>query len=108
MAIPSRSGLRAVLGVIAAIVLLLLVGHVGRPGSERLTPPSSVASSLGRFGSPGPFADAVEFSQPISGLAVTREAVWVAIGTTIARLDPRTLRATATLQVSSVVAGISV
>jgi hypothetical protein len=44
----------------------------------------------------------VEFAQPISGLAVTPTAVWVAHGTTIERLDPRTLLVTASLQVAPI------
>ncbi len=98
MAEPWRTRLRTGLAAIAAVGLLVVAGRLWQPGSERLAPPGDEASAL-----PQPLRGGVEFAQPISGLAVTPTAVWVALGTTIVRLDPHTLRATARLRVSAVV-----
>src|SRR6266496_5114787 len=101
MAGPSRSGLRTALGVVAAIGLLVVVGRLWQSGLQRSALPSvDVHAAPLRLGS------GVEFAQPIDGLAVTPTAVWVALGTTIVRLDLRTLRATASLDVTAVVADI--
>jgi streptogramin lyase len=105
MAGPSGSRLRAGLGIVGAIGLLLLAGRLWQPGPDRLAPPSGLPPWDGGepFGPSRPLPSGVEFGQPISGLAVTPAAVWVAYGTTIARLDPHSLRATASLQVTTVV-----
>ena len=101
---PSRGWLRAAAAVLAAIGLLLAAGHLWQPGLDRpATSPAGVPQPPAEqpTGPPWPLPDGVEFAQPISGLAVTPAAVWIAYGTTVARLDPRSLRATASLQVTA-------
>lgn len=107
MAGPSHSGRRVGLGIVAAIGLLLLVGRLWQPGLNQLAPPSSVAPLLGGVSaSAWPFPGGVEFDQPISGLAVTPAAVWIARGAAITGLDPHSLRVTATLRVGEVASDV--
>src|SRR5512132_4390069 len=103
MAGPLRNRLGAGLGlaVVLAVVigLLFLAGRSWQPGQERSAPSRGFASldaSLDDMSAPPRLLrNGVEFAKPISGLAVTPAAVSVAYGTMIARLDPRTLRTTA-------------
>jgi hypothetical protein len=88
--------------VLAAIGLLVVAGRlwsaVVRPPAT--SPDGAVMAPLRSVPS------GVEFAQPITGLAVTPTAVWVAHGTTIERLDPHTLRVTASLGVGSIATDI--
>jgi hypothetical protein len=95
---PPRRGLLSGLTVLAAIGVLAVIGRLWSAG---LAPPSAGLAAPGGEGlaTSRPVPGGVEFGQPVNGLAVTRAAVWIAHGTTIERLDPRTLRATATVRV---------
>jgi hypothetical protein len=97
---PPRRGFRSGLTVLAAIGLLAVIGRLWSPG---LAPP--MASPGGEvLGTARPLPGGIEYAQPISALAVTPAAVWIAHGTTIERLDPRTLVATASLRVPGILA----
>lgn len=97
---PSRNGFRAGLGVLAAIGVLLVVG--------RLSPVARQASSPLDGDEPAapPRGGGVEFDQPVSGLVANGAAVWVAHGTTVERLDPRTLRVTATTELPAIATAV--
>jgi hypothetical protein len=108
MAGPSSSGPRAGVLVLAGVGLLLVVGRLWGHGLEQPALPARVSPSVdGQVFAPvRPLPDGLDFAQPINGLAVTSAAVWVAYGTTIARLDPHTLRVTASLQVTAAMTGV--
>jgi hypothetical protein len=102
MARSPRARLRAILGVLAALGLLL----VGRLQPARLGSSATTTSSsqpLARpVGASPPTTQPLgvrhlAFHEGIGGLAATRGAVWVAHGTTISRVDPQTLQETATV-----------
>jgi hypothetical protein len=94
---PARRGLRTGLTVLAAIGLLAVIGRLWSAG---LVPPTASPGGAA-IATVRPLPAGIEFAQPISALAVTRAAVWIAHGTTIERMDPRTLRVTGSLQVPS-------
>ncbi len=87
---PSRTGLRAGLGVLAAIGLLLVAGRLSAPAPQ---PDAGVGAAPQQL-----LGGGVDFTEPISGLVANRAALWVGHDTTIERLDPRTLRVTATVE----------
>src|SRR6266508_5974036 len=88
----SHTRLRVGLGILAAVVMLLVVGRLASPGSAPpLQPGSSVPAAPQRL------SNGVDFNEAISGLVANRAALWVGHDTTIERLDPRTLRVTATV-----------
>jgi hypothetical protein len=103
---PQR--VRATLGVLVALGLLLLVGRLWTPHpkpapanptsavtvSSIVTTATAAAPSTSQAPATQPRA---RFDEPIAALAVTPGAVWVAHGQTISRVDPHTLRPTATV-----------
>ncbi len=99
---PPRSRLWYGLIVLAAVGLLAVAGHLLSAGLR----PTATPLDGQVMAPPRPARSGVEFAQPITGLAVTSTAVWVAHGTTIERLDPHTLRVTASLGVASIASDI--
>jgi hypothetical protein len=73
-------------------VMLLVVGRLAPLGSAPpLQPGGGVPAAPQRLG------NGVDFNEAISGLVANRAALWVGHDTTVERLDPRTLRVTATV-----------
>jgi hypothetical protein len=89
---PSHRRLLAWLGVLAAILVLLVAGRLAPVERQMPAPAAPDVRPL-----PQPQGGRVDFNEPISGLVANRAALWVSHDTTIERLDPRTLRVTATL-----------
>jgi DNA-binding beta-propeller fold protein YncE len=88
----SRTRLRVGLGVLAAVGMLLVVGRLAPPGSAPSPrPEGDGAAAPQRLGS------GVDFNEAISGLVADRATLWVSHDTTVDRLDPRSLRVTATV-----------
>jgi len=89
--------------VLAVLGLLLLVGRLpsARLGSSSTTTSSTQPQAQAVATSPPTTQPLgirhLAFPEGIGGLAATRGAVWVAHGTTISRVDPQTLQATATV-----------
>jgi hypothetical protein len=105
---PQR--VRTTLGVLVALGLLLLVGRLWTPHPKPApaNPTSTVtsivttATTTATAAAPSTSEAAAtqpraRFDEPIAALAVTPGAVWVAHGQTISRVDPHTLRPTATV-----------
>jgi DNA-binding beta-propeller fold protein YncE len=93
---PSQRRFQAGLAVLGALLVLLVAGRLA-PVQRQPPPEGEVrAPSQQRRGG-------VEFNEPISGLVAGRAALWVAHDTTVDRLDPRTLRVTATVELPPVV-----
>jgi DNA-binding beta-propeller fold protein YncE len=101
----SAPPLRAILGVLAGVALLLLVGRLTTP---QLAPhaataptgqPPALSSSTTRpeLHIEQGIVGRVVFPDTITGLAVTPGAVWAAHGQAISRVDPTSLRPTATV-----------
>lgn len=102
---PQR--VRTTLSVLVALGLLLLVGRLWTPHPKpapanptSLTVPPIVTTAAAATPSTSE-APATKpragFAEPIAALAVTPGALWVAHGKTISRVDPHTLRPTATV-----------
>jgi DNA-binding beta-propeller fold protein YncE len=96
---PPHRRLQAGLGVLAALLVLLVAGRLAPV--ERQPPPLPAEGDLPA--SPQQRRGGVDFNEPISGLAASRAALWVSHDTTVDRLDPRTLRVTATVALPPVV-----
>jgi hypothetical protein len=90
---PSHQRFRAGLGVLAAIVVLLVAGRLAPVERQ---PPAPADGDV--RASPQQRRAGVDFNQPISGLVADRAALWIGHDATVDRLDPRTLRVTATVQ----------
>lgn len=102
MAGSPRARLGAIVGVLAALGLLLLVGRLpygrlGSPGTTSSTPPQTQPVATSPATTPPLGIRHPAFYEGISGLAATGGAVWVAHGSTTSRMDPQTLQETATV-----------
>ncbi len=95
---PSHLPLRAGLGVLAAIVVLLVAGRLAPVEPQ---PPAPADGDV--RASPQQRRGGADFNEPISGLVANRAALWVGHDTTVERLDPRTLRVTATVALPPIV-----
>jgi hypothetical protein len=95
---PSHRRVRAGLGVLAAVVVLLVAGRLAPVERQPPTPADGDVRAP-----PQQRRGGADFNEPISGLVANRAALWVGHDTTIERLDPRTLRVTATVELPSVV-----
>jgi len=96
---------RTLLGVLVALGLLVVVGRLQaphpKPASTTTTPTVAAANptvaSQPVTSQPVTSQPTPRFAEAIGGLAVTPGAVWVVHGQTITRVDPHTLRPTATV-----------
>jgi DNA-binding beta-propeller fold protein YncE len=85
-------------GVLVALGLLVLVGRLQAPHPKPVASTLTITTPTAATANPTiPGRRSLRFAEPIGGLAVTPGAVWVAHGQTISRLDPHTLRPTATV-----------
>ena len=103
MRTPSRSLLVTVVGVVAVLAGLLVVGRVssGRPQPSASSTTSTVASPA-RVDHPTTTMGSavlarISFGEPVDGVAASRQAIWVAHGGRLSRVDPRSRRVTATV-----------
>ena len=95
---PSHRRFRAGLGVLAALLVLLVAGHLA-PVERQPPVPADGDVRATRQQRPG----GVDFNEPVSGLVASRAALWVGHDTTVERLDPRTLRVTATVELPPII-----
>jgi len=100
MARRSRGLLAGAIGVAAALGLLVVVGRLSS-GSLRPSGPPATTATLPALVDhpsstvPSPVVARIRFRQPVTGVAVSRDAVWVAHGCGISRVDPTTNRVVA-------------
>jgi virginiamycin B lyase len=102
MRTPSRSLLVTVVGVVTVLAALLVVGvSSGRllpsasPTTSTVALPAGVNHPTTTMGSP--VLARISFGEPVDGVAVSRQAIWVAHGGRLSRVDPRSRRVTATV-----------
>jgi len=97
MARRSRSVLVNVIGVAALVAVLVVAGRLTsgnlRPPATTATLPALVVHPTSTV--PSPVVARIRFRQPVNGVAVGPDAVWVAHGCAISRVDPRTNRVVA-------------
>jgi sugar lactone lactonase YvrE len=105
----SRTTVVATLGVVAALVALLVAGRVTGGGLRRAG--ERAAAATARRSGPGlPLVGRVALGHPVDGVAVADDGgVWVVHHGRLSRVDPRTLRITASAKerrpVTAVAAG---
>jgi len=97
MARPSRSLLLNAVGVAVLFAVLVVAGRLT---SGTLRPPATTASVPVILDHPTPTVPSpvvarIRFRQPVTGVAVGPDAVWVAHGCAISRVDPMTNRVVA-------------
>jgi hypothetical protein len=90
---PSHRRFRAGLGVLVALLVLLFAGRLAPVERQPVVPADGDVRATRQQRRGG-----VDFNEPISGLVANRAALWVGHDTTVERLDPRTLRVTATVE----------
>jgi hypothetical protein len=90
---PSHRRFRAGLGVLVALLVLLFAGRLTPVERQPVVPADGDVRATRQQRRGG-----VDFNEPISGLVANRAALWVGHDTTVERLDPRTLRVTATVE----------
>jgi|GEM_PF-3802302 len=100
MARRSRGLLVGAIGVAAVLGALVVVGRLSS-GSLRPSGPPATTATLPALVDhpsstvPSPVVARIRFRQPVTGVAVGRDAVWVAHGCGISRVDPTTNRVVA-------------
>jgi virginiamycin B lyase len=100
---PSRSLLVAIVGVVMVLAALLVVGRVSSGRLDR--PASSTTTTIASLPeadhptttAPSPVVARISFGEPVDGVAASPQALWVAHGGMLGRVDPRTRRVTATV-----------
>ena len=90
---PSHRRFRAGLGVLVALLVLLFAGRLAPVERQPVVAADGDVRATRQQRRGG-----VDFNEPISGLVANRAALWVGHDTTVQRLDPRTLRVTATVE----------
>jgi hypothetical protein len=104
----SRTTVVATLGVVAALAALLVAGRVTGGGLRRAGEPA--AAAVGGSGAGLPLVGRVALGHPVDGVAVADDGgVWIVHHGRLSRVDPWTLRITASVQerrpVTAVAAG---
>jgi hypothetical protein len=105
----SRTTVVATLGMVAALAALLVAGWVTGGGLRRSGAPAT-AAAVGRSGPALPPVGRLALGHPVDGVAVADDGgVWVVHHRRLSRVDPWTLRITASVQerrpVTAVAAG---
>jgi hypothetical protein len=116
MRTPSRSVQVTVVGVATVLAALLVVGRVS---SGRLRPPAPAITTTTTTVAlpaeadhptttvPSPVVARISFGAPVDGVAASPQAIWVAHGGALSRVDPRTRRVTATVPGARPVVAVS-
>jgi sugar lactone lactonase YvrE len=109
MSRASRTTVVATLGVVAALAALLVAGRVTGGGLRRAGEPAA-AAAVGGSGAGLPLVGRVALGHPVDGVAVADDGgVWVVHHGRLSRVDPWTLRVTASVEerrpVTAVAAG---
>lgn len=93
---PSRTTLVTTLGVVAALAVLLVAGRLARHGLPRLDG-AATSVTAGEAGPQLPVVLRAAVSDPVDGVAVAEDGgVWIVHRSALSRVDPQTLRITAT------------